>query len=316
MIVTGDARDLPLDDGTVRLVVTSPPYLGLRSYTDDADEIGAEGSIDEYVKALVEVLDGLDRVLTADGNVFINLGDRTAGNGRYRNFVAEPSKVRSATNIATPDQRIEGRKGSLAALPHRLVLEAIDRSWVLRSEIVWHKTNPMPDHSTTRRPMRTHELVLHLTKTDQNYAAVTSRPLHSVWSIAGERLRLPERFHHHAAAMPTELARIVVDHWSEPGDLVLDPFGGTGTTALVADVLGRRFCTVDLDPECADIARWRIHDPGERSRVATRQRAVTDRDGSQGRCEACGGSLTGMRLDARYCSAACKQAAYRASQSR
>lgn len=71
----------------------------------------------------------------------------------------------------------------------------------------------------------------------------------------------------HCAAFPPELCRRIILGWSPPGGIVLDPMGGTGTTAMAADVLGRTGITADLSGAYSQLASWRIADPGQRSRV-------------------------------------------------
>ena len=90
----------------------------------------------------------------------------------------------------------------------------------------------------------------------------------SVWAIPSQPIIVPERLGAlHFAAFPTELPRRCILGWSPPGGVVLDPFGGTGTTALVADVLGRIGITVDRSGDYCGLAKWRTSDPGERARA-------------------------------------------------
>ena len=91
----------------------------------------------------------------------------------------------------------------------------------------------------------------------------------SVWTIPTEPLRVPESLGiDHFAAFPTEWPRRIIQGWSPEGGVVLDPFGGTGTTALVADALGRHGITVDLSADYCRLAEWRTTDPGQRAKAA------------------------------------------------
>jgi DNA modification methylase len=87
-----------------------------------------------------------------------------------------------------------------------------------------------------------------MTRQTDSFVAEVDDPGRSVWTIAPEPLIGPSWADHHAASMPTELARRIIERWSAPGDLVLDPFAGAGTTGLVASVLGRQYALIDLNP--------------------------------------------------------------------
>lgn len=90
----------------------------------------------------------------------------------------------------------------------------------------------------------------------------------SVWSIPTQPLRVPESLGvDHYAAFPTEWPRRIISGWCPPGGTVLDPFGGTGTTAMVADVLGRHGVSVDRSGDYCRIAAWRTTDRNQRARV-------------------------------------------------
>jgi len=91
----------------------------------------------------------------------------------------------------------------------------------------------------------------------------------SVWQVATEPLRVPESLGvDHFAAFPTEWPRRIIQGWSPIGATVLDPFGGTGTTALCADVLGRHGISVDMSADYCRLAQWRTADPKQRAHAA------------------------------------------------
>jgi hypothetical protein len=91
----------------------------------------------------------------------------------------------------------------------------------------------------------------------------------SVWEIATQPLKVPAELGvDHFAAFPMEWPRRLIQGWSPPGGIVLDPFGGTGTTALVATTLGRHGISVDLSADYCRLAEWRTTDPVERARAA------------------------------------------------
>jgi DNA modification methylase len=90
----------------------------------------------------------------------------------------------------------------------------------------------------------------------------------SVWTIPTQPLIVPEELGiNHFAAFPMEWPRRIIRGWSPEGGVVLDPFGGTGTTALVAHALGRHGISVDLSADYCRLARWRTSDPGEIARA-------------------------------------------------
>lgn len=178
---TTPADRLPLPDGSVDLVVTSPPYWGKRDYGFDG-QIGREGTPDEYVRSIVRCADEWRRVLTMTGSVFLNLGDGY-------------------------------RKKSLVNVPARVELALADAGWVVRNRIVWTKVGGVPEPARDRLACR-HEVVLHLTRVRSGYyydrraycdhLGVTAAP-GDVWEIPLERSRS-----RHLAPFPQELVRRAV----------------------------------------------------------------------------------------------------------
>ena len=256
------ARELP--DESVHCIVTSPPYWGMRSYLDDhdpakAEEMGAEPTLAEYVARMVELFRELRRGLRSDGTCWLNLGDCYAG---------------------TPTDGLKPK--DLCLVPYRMALALQADGWWLRSHIIWHKPNPMPE-SVTDRPTSAHEAVFLLTKSERYwYDADAVREPHSaphvqhrsqrnehvsaafkgnaptnygragnhedgrnkrnVWSIS------PEPYSgSHYAVMPPALVQPCILAGCPPGGLVLDPFGGSGTVGMVAESLGRSWLLWDLD---------------------------------------------------------------------
>ena len=298
-IMQANALDLPLADESVDLVVTSPPYFGLRSYQDGGEhydgQLGDEPTPAEFVDALVAATAEMARVLKPTGSIWVNLGDKYG-----------PAK-------------------SLIGVPWRYAIRCIDDlGLILRAEVIWSKPNGLPE-SVTDRVRRSHETWFHFVKQPRYFSAVdeirephvatvTGRstdgwrpgpsgenrgiavgrlrddrspisdfalsPLGklpgSVWTIATQPLIVPAEVGiDHFAAFPMEWPRRIIQGWSPAGGMVLDPFGGTGTTALVADVLGRDAIHVDLCADYCRLARWRTTDPGERARAAQRPKPKT-----------------------------------------
>jgi len=322
IVLRGDAAHLPLPDRSVDLVVTSPPYFGLRSYADGGEhysgQIGSEATPQEWLAAMLECTAEWVRVLKPSGSIFVNLGDKysgAAGPGTRLNGNHHPKHVGDPQPRGTAVQQT--REKSLLGLPWRYALACMDDlGLTLRAEIVWAKPNGLPE-SVTDRVRRSHEQVFHFTRQPRYYAAVDEiresysdnpraawnrangfaqntahasdahnstirgrdgkrdayeNPLGklpgSVWEIPSAPLVVPPELGvDHFAAYPPELCRRIILAWSPPQGLVADPFGGTGTTTLVASVLGRDGVTVDMSADYCRLAQWRTHDPAERCRV-------------------------------------------------
>lgn len=257
LVVRGDATNLPLPNSSVDLICTSPPYFGLRSYQDGGEhyegQVGAEATPAEYLDALIACTREWMRVLKPGGSIFINLGDKYAGN--------ITNHSRQGARVSTKDawQQVK-RQGmpmkSLMMLPHRYAIRCIDElRLILRAEIVWAKPNGLPE-SVADRVRRQHEQVFHFVKQPKYYAAVDEirephapdslRPTKvgpaamkgrnlnlphnpgsydgpnplcklpgSVWSIPTSPLRVPAELGiDHFAAYPPELVRRIVLGWS------------------------------------------------------------------------------------------------------
>ncbi|MEV5168233.1 site-specific DNA-methyltransferase [Streptomyces werraensis] len=157
-------RTLPA--GSVNCIVTSPPYYGLRDYGTPG-QYGLEESPAAYVETMRALFAEARRVLADDGTLWLNLGDSYAyppgsthkqgqtGQRRDRTFTAET--VRGTTALPTKN---------LIGIPWRVAFSLQDDGWVLRSEIIWHKINAMPE-SVTDRPSSRHEHLFLLTKTQR-----------------------------------------------------------------------------------------------------------------------------------------------------
>lgn len=156
-----------LPDGSVNCIVTSPPYLGLRSYTDGDDrEVGQEATPAEYVAALVEIFREARRVLRSDGVFFLNLGDSYSSDSKWGGATGgkHAKGLHGKTGIHR-EKRISGMGDKqLLMIPARTAIALQDDGWILRSEIVWDKGNPMPE-SVKDRPTRAHEMIYLFAKT-------------------------------------------------------------------------------------------------------------------------------------------------------
>jgi site-specific DNA-methyltransferase (adenine-specific) len=292
----GDCRELlkALPDESVQCCVTSPPYWGLRDY-GNTRQIGLEESPEEYVEAIVGVMREVRRALKPDGTLWLNLGDsyasRKAG-GRQGNTSQRLSRANITVQECSAQRPLPvGYKPKdLIGIPWRVALALQSDGWWLRSDLIWHKPNPMPE-SVTDRPTRNHEYIFLLTKSERYYydaeaimekgeiaagtrAAKGSSGRGQVKNVNG---RAPEYWEYtgrrnkrsvwtvttkpckeaHFATYPAELVMPCVMAGSRLGDVVLDPFGGTGTTGKVAIELGRRAVLMELNDEYAKIIEQR-----------------------------------------------------------
>lgn len=266
-IRVGDCLDLmrEMPDQSVHTCVTSPPYHKLRDYGKDG-QIGQEDSPEAFVAALVDVFREVRRVLRDDGTLWVNLGDSY------------------------------GKGGQLGGIPWRVAFALQADGWILRQDIIWSKPNPMPE-SVRNRCTKAHEYVYLLTKAPRYYydvdaikepvaassAARLSQPTlatqagstrvpgktngtmkavggadgkrnrRSVWTVTTKPFKGA-----HFATFPPDLIEPCILAGSPAGGTVLDPFGGAGTTGLVAAKHGRSAILCELNPQYAEMARARI----------------------------------------------------------
>jgi DNA modification methylase len=292
-----DARDLDLwvEPGAVQTCVTSPPYFGLRDYGVDG-QLGLEPTPDEYVAKMVDVFRVVHRLLRDDGTLWLNIGDSYARTGGTDRKVSVSAKVGSTRNSMeqmsdrTSKASTMGLKDKdLIGIPWMLAFALRSDGWYLRQDIIWHKPNPMPE-SVQDRCTKAHEYVFLLSKSakyffdsgamredavkgsagssfskgktaehqlgrssDAERVEDGKRNRRSVWSIATR----PYKGAHFATFPPTLIEPCILAG-SRPGDLVLDPFMGSGTTAQVALQHGRRAVGSELNPEYIKLIEQRL----------------------------------------------------------
>ena len=182
VVVRGDARRLPLPDASVDLVVTSPPYFSLRSYTDAGEhydgQIGSEVTPREFIATLVECTAEWVRVLKPSGSMFVNLGDTySSWQGERKHHARDLTGERAPRGEGGGNLRsAPGVWGipakSLIGVPWRYALACVDElGLTLRRDIIWSKTNGIPE-SVNDRCRTAHEYVFHLVKNQRYYTAV------------------------------------------------------------------------------------------------------------------------------------------------
>ncbi len=259
VLIYGDAVHVlaSLPAGCVQTVVTSPPYWSLRDYGIEG-QIGLESSLEEFIKALTQVFDGVRRVLRPDGTLWLNVGDTyTSGGRRWR----APDKKNRARAMETRPPTPAGLKPKdLIGVPWRLALALQASGWYLRADVIWNKPNCQPE-SVGDRPTRSHEYVFLFAKSERYYYDIEAVPgpggrrLRTVWDI---NTQAGPETNGHFATFPAALVEPCILAASAEGDLVLDPFLGSGTTAVVAARNGRRFVGIELHPEYLAMARERL----------------------------------------------------------
>jgi site-specific DNA-methyltransferase (cytosine-N4-specific) len=303
----GDCRALlrRMPDCCVQTIVTSPPFWGLRSYLDDADpskhlEIGLEPTPEDWCNSLVEVFREARRVLVDDGTLWLNLGDCYAHDNRG-GYVGSSSVMKGRRNAGATHAAANARGGKprgykpkdLIGQPWMAAFALRADGWYLRSDIIWHKPNPMPS-PIDDRTTKAHEYVFLLSKSATYFYDATAiaepskeagrlvplgeksfarRQMEGVGRGTDERAEyeVPSTRNcrsvwtiattgydgAHFATMPPALAERCVLAGSRPGDVVLDMFFGSGTTGEVAEKHGRRWIGFDINPEYEKLQRER-----------------------------------------------------------
>jgi site-specific DNA-methyltransferase (cytosine-N4-specific) len=258
-LVLGDAASVlsKMPSGCVRTVVTSPPYWSLRDYGIEG-QVGLEDSVFDFIDALADLFEQVRRVLRDDGTLWLNIGDSYTSGGRT--WRAPDKKNRARAMEVRPPTPAGLKSKDLIGVPWRVAFALQERGWYLRSDIIWNKPNCQPE-SVRDRPTRSHEYIFLFAKNeryDYDVEAVrgpNGRRLRTVWDLHTQSY--PEASGHFAT-FPPALVEPCVRIASKPGELVLDPFIGSGTTALTAGRLGRRFLGVELNPEYLEMARSRL----------------------------------------------------------
>ncbi|MFS1933422.1 DNA-methyltransferase [Vibrio splendidus] len=245
---------------TFQMCVTSPPYWGLRDYNIHG-QIGAEETIHEFINDLVEIFREVRRTLKDDGLLWLNIGDSFTSGGRTWRDKDKKNPSRGMSYRAPTPEGLKPK--DLIGLPWRLALALQDDGWYLRSDNIWYKPNCQPE-SVKDRPTRSHEYVFLLSKSEKYYYDHESvkeptadgkkmRNRRTVWEVKTKPFKGA-----HFAVYPPELVEICVKAGSREGDVVLDPFFGSGTTGIVSRELGRSYYGIELNPEYAKIAEERL----------------------------------------------------------
>lgn len=307
-LLLGDNRTVlrTLPDQSVHCIVTSPPYYGLRDYGVDG-QIGLEATPEQYVAELVNVFRECWRVLRDDGTLWLNLGDSYAGYWGDKKAKEEGRPSSADTNGWTNGFNMNARPSfhsafqgtgikpkDLIGIPWLVAFALRADGWYLRSDIIWHKPNPMPE-SVTDRPTKAHEYIFLLTKSQRYYydaeavkeavslgthggswteggkkqtalgqqrgGMLGNSPLsgyrnrRSVWTVA----TVPYSGAHFATFPPALIEPCILAGCPE-GGTVLDPFNGSGTTGAVACAHNRNYIGIDLSADYIELSHVRIRE--------------------------------------------------------
>jgi site-specific DNA-methyltransferase (cytosine-N4-specific) len=262
LMVLGDARhELPkLPDSTFQCCVTSPPYWGVRDYGVNG-QIGAEPILTDYVNHLTSVFREVRRVLRPDGTLWLNIGNTYSSGGRT--WRQEDSKNRGRAMSYRPPTPEGLKPKDLIGVAWMVAMSLQQDGWYLRNDLIWSKPNCQPE-SVKDRITVSHEYVFLLTKSERYYfnqqaiaeprkdgAGFKNR--RTVWNINTEPF--PEA---HFAVFPPDLVRPCILAGTKSGDIVFDPFFGSGTVGQVALELGRRCVGVEMKSDYLEIAKRRV----------------------------------------------------------
>ena len=265
-----------LDDQSVDMIMTSPPYFRQRNYGVD-NQIGLETDLDDYLDNLMEVFDECYRVLSDKGSLFIVIGDKYID-------------------------------GHLQSVPHKVAIRMMENHWIQRNCIVWRKTNNKPEAVKNRFTTST-EFIFFFTKVKSGYY-FDMDSIRVPYKVSGNKIlsdvraprhhsikgdfkvntpvfqnpngKVPKDFFdtdiietskvstgigkdigldgiEHGAVYPTELCEKPILSTTKEGDLVLDPFCGSGSTGEVSLKYGRRFVGYEINPNYVELSEMRLN---------------------------------------------------------
>jgi site-specific DNA-methyltransferase (adenine-specific) len=283
-----------LSDASVNACITSPPYYGLRDYGVEG-QAGLEATPEEYVANMVKVFREVKRCLKDDGTLWLNIGDSYAGSGKgqWNGGSADPKNPKTQgmpLEIQRP-ATLGLKSKDLIGIPWMLAFALRADGWYLRQDIIWHKPNPMPE-SVKDRCTKAHEYIFLLSKSQKYYYDADAIAEPAKWERWGDQTEnkksqgnagrlggktiaelpikdtknkrsvwtvIPKNYKGaHFAVFPPELIEPCVLASCPENGVIIDPFGGSGTTAGVAIKHGRKSVLCELNPEYCAIMPSRI----------------------------------------------------------
>ena len=298
-IICGDCLSVTkeMPDECIDMVITSPPYWGLRDYGIGPDQLGLEPTPEFYIEHLTKIFNEAKRVLKKEGTLWLNIGDTYSANRTYQ--IGQSITVDSIAHqgMKIPDG-IQAK--CLLMIPERLAWSLIQNGWILRNKNIWHKRNAMPS-SVTDRFSNKYEFVYMFSKSQRYYFDLDAvREPHKASSIQRDkqgyrsspmkgRYKIPwekrqgtenQEFNNpkgknpgdvwiittqpcpfkdvHFATFPEKLCKKAIIPGSPEGGIVLDPFCGVGTALYVAKELKRRYIGIDIKKEYCKLAEKRL----------------------------------------------------------
>jgi DNA modification methylase len=251
--ICGDARSMDkIEDGSVALVVTSPPYFAGKQYEEELEREGVPGSYLEYLELLHDVFEECTRKLEPGGRIAVNVAN--LGRKPYRSLSADVINIlQNELGLLLRGELIwrkgEGASGSCAWGSFRSAANPVLRDITERVIIA---SKGRFDRARTVKQRADEGLPFESTLMADDFMASTL----DLWSIPPESARRVG----HPAPFPVELPEQLIRLYTFKNDLVLDPFMGSGSALVAAAQLDRRYVGYDLDPEYVQIAERRVHD--------------------------------------------------------
>ena len=250
-------------------------------------------NIQNYVQQLVNTFRLVRDVLKDDGILWLNIGDsyyNYRSDGNYPKQTVSKTRQDLPTSTPVRGNKLEGLKQKdLIGIPWMLAFALRADGWYLRQDIIWHKPNPMPE-SVKDRCTKSHEYIFLLSKSKNYYydneaikepaqdwgtrdrskgkyhnkgtglaphsgltESYPTKNKRSVWSVTNKPFKGS-----HFATFPRDLIVPCIKAGSKKGDIILDPFMGSGTTAMVAKELGRNYLGCELNKDYGDLINKRL----------------------------------------------------------
>jgi len=292
-LYNGDVLEVlkQMPDNIIDCVITSPPYWALRDYGVEG-QIGLEPTFQEYLEKLWNIFAEIKRILKPAGTCFVNLGDTYNGSGgshkaHHKNDTG--FQGRYGERYGTKRTKIRNIPAkSLCMIPERFAIGMIERGWILRNQIIWQKPNAMPE-SVKDRFTKDFEKIFFFVKQKKYYfkqqfekaiyegkrtikrnglrpdeikkykaggmagTYKEGRNKRTVWTITTKPFKEA-----HFAVFPPEIPEICIKAGCPENGVVLDPFMGAGTTAIVAEKLNRKWIGIELNTDYCEIIKQRL----------------------------------------------------------